>query len=157
MKKFMTILAILTMIFMMTACENAIVNKTTIPSTKVSETILPDGSKTEKINRGDGYYYINEYNPDGNQIKSSCYTNEGILDFYSTAEYDSNGNSIKVSTHNADGTLKFYHTSEYDSDGNKIKDSEYNADGTLQVIFEYDSEGNHIKTSEYNADGTLIE
>ena len=153
MKKFMTILTVLLMLFVMTACESV----STDECVKVKETVFPDGSKTERINRPDDSYDINDYDSDGNHIKFSHYTKEGILDFYYISEYDSKGNNIKESAHNADGTLKYYYTFEYDSDGNKIKGCEYASDGTLQYIFEYDSKGNHIKTSEYNPDETLTE
>ncbi len=92
------------------------------------------------------YYYISEYDSDGNKIKYSHFGGDDSLRFIWTYEYDSDGNKIKYSMYGEDGNLKEFFTYEYDSNGNQIRHNCYDPDGTLTsyYIYEYDSDGNKI-------------
>ncbi|MBE6838980.1 MAG: tetratricopeptide repeat protein [Ruminococcus sp.] len=126
----------------------------TTPETTAETTTAPQGARTERVDNDDGSYWIEEYDSNGNYIKSSFYRADGTLEHIDEFVPDRPG-WIKYSFYSADGMLE--EIGEYDSDGKLIKWSRYSADGTLEQydISEYDSDGKLIKWSQYSADGTL--
>ena len=141
-----------------------------------------DGSK-ERTKYLTDWYYIEEYDCDGNLLKTTSYADDGSITEWEESEYDENGNKTKWLVYAADGSITKREESEYDEDGNKTKwlvyaadgsitkweESEYDEDGnkTRWLIcasdgsiaewkeYEHDEEGNETKCSEYASDSSL--
>lgn len=123
-----------------------------------------------------------EYNKEGQNVKYSYYTREGILAWYETREYGSNGKLVRSERYNAienriddyteyddqgnrtkctfftsDGNIGGYHNYEHDSAGHEIKDSQYDANGKLIAyhVYLYDENGEFIGSETYDGDGSL--
>ena len=114
-------------------------------------------------------YYINEYNTQGQEVKSTNYSPEGEIWGYDLTEYTADGKIAKHSyyyssnawdTENVDEPifeLSHYYIYEYNELGKRTKYSSYNSDGECDwyEISEYDDNGKLIRRLEYNGDGTL--
>ena len=114
-------------------------------------------------------YYINEYNAQGQEVKSTEYSPEGEIWGYDLTEYTADGKIAKHSyyyssnawdTENVDEPifeLSYYYIYEYNELGKCTKCSFYNSDGECYryEISEYDDNGKLIRRLEYNGDGTL--
>jgi len=108
-------------------------------------------------------FYIqhqNEYDQNGNEVKSTGYDFDGSVTHCFESEYDQNGNMVK-STQYSYGDIYSYTLYEYDQVGNAIKYTTYYPDGRATQItdfiynYEYDSQGNIIKATWYNWDNKL--
>ena len=115
-----------------------------------------DGSK-ERTKYLSDQYYIEEYDCDGNLIKTTSYADDGSITEWEESEYDEDGNKTKWLTYAADGSITKWEESEYDEGGNKTKWLICAADGSITEWkeYEYDEEGNETKCSEYASDGSL--
>ena len=102
-------------------------------------------------------YYIEEYDYDGNLIKTTSYADDGSVIEREEAEYDESGNKIKWLVYSADGSITKWEESEYDEDGNETKWLSCADDGSITEWkeYEYDEDGNKTKCSEYASDGSL--
>ena len=80
-----------------TAAETETVSKATETESAVA--------RTERTNYSDGSYSIDNYDSDGNRIKSENYDGDGTLMGYAVFSYDGNGNEIKCESYNGDNTL----------------------------------------------------
>lgn len=116
-------------------------------------------------------YYINEYNAQGQEIKSTNFSPDGEIWGYDLTEYTSDGKIEKVSNYyssysynwDVDVTeeptfeLSHYYVYEYNELGKRTKYSSFNNEGECDwyTINEYDKDGKLIRILDYNGDGTL--
>ena len=133
-----------------------------------SRTYNANGEVTEIIKYGnDGsiertkylsdQYYIEEYDCDGNLIKTASYADDGSITKWEEFEYDEDRNKTKWLAFAADGSITEWKEYEYDEEGNEIKCSEYTSDGSLTGWEEYEYDGVIQKTTVYDSDGSIID
>jgi len=111
--------------------------------------------KSERYDYNDGSYYIEDYDENGNNIRTTEYNADGSVDYWYISDYDEKGNCTRTTVYNADGSVESIW--DYDEDGNCIRETWYNADGSVDYwyIYDYDEKGNQIRSTYYNADGSV--
>lgn len=121
-----------------------------------------DMSHTERVDNPNGGWVIKEYNAAGNEIKRTCYNEDGS--YNSIFEYDGTEKqlALKHSYYNLDspGSLEATLEWEYNDNGIKVKviETGYNPGDRVRFrhIVDYDEAGNEIKDVTYNADGSVM-
>ncbi len=122
---------------------------------------IPMGNGTRETITNDAgeICYVNEYDENGNLIKSIYCNADGTI--WAIDEYEEKEKREKTTYYNDNGTIDFSVISEYEYRENWKceKSTYYNADGTVDffVVSEYEYEQNwkRNKTTYYNADGTV--
>ena len=119
---------------------------------------------------GTGSYFENEYDVNGNRIKSTSFNTNGTAIWRREYEYDINGNQVKHTSFNEYGMVEWSEY-EYDINGNQVKHTSFNGYGMVDswLEFEYNTNNNLIKSTlyyrsgvsgwieyEYDANGNLI-
>ncbi len=121
-------------------------------------------------------YIVDEYDAQGNNVKTSTYNLLGELESAMQREFDSDGNCIRINYYDGFGNLESYiqqtyqngewvRSDTYDPNGQMTgytlmegpRSSYYTPDGTLKYAYEYeyDAQENPLKTSHFNEDGVL--
>lgn len=121
-------------------------------------------------------YIVDEYDAQGNNVKTSTYNLLGELESAMQREFDRDGNCIRINYYDDSGNLESYiqqtyqngervRSDTYDPNGQMTdytlyedsRRSNYTPDGTLKYAYEYeyDSSGNPLKTSNFNQEGVL--
>ncbi len=105
----------------------------------------------------DGSYSREEYNEEGNCIRSTSYNRRGILTYETT--YDENGNTQWTKGYDERGNIEYETRFEYDSNGNLLKYI-YNSiaypENSNREEYEYDGNGNIIKQRSYSSSDQLL-
>lgn len=132
----------------------------------------------QDVNHAWIWFYVNEYDQDGNKTKMSQYDDRGNVLVTFSYENDDKGNAVKEITSYSDDSLmeqsktmeydddrltkvihgdNSYYSYEYDKKGNQLKELYYTAGGELVRTYEniYDKNGNLVKTAFVSADGTI--
>ena len=100
---------------------------------------------------------VYEYNRNGETTKSENYRN-GKLWSAEENEYDENGNLIKSSSYDADRKFTSYSVYGYNESGKRIKISEYDGDDKLTGYTEIKRDGKYVLSETvYDADGNKTE
>ncbi len=116
--------------------------------------------KTIDCNADGSVWYIGEYEGDS-KYTGTCFNADGTIDWYVVSEYiyEENVKHEKATYYNADGTIDFGTVSAYTYDecGNEVEYLSYYDDGifNLHIRYEYDVEGKKVKSTYYNEDGAL--
>ena len=105
------------------------------------------------------YVMLNQYDSEGNCVRSDQCSKNGDLIYTHVREYDNNGHMVKRNIYDEDGHLWGYDIYEYDENGNKTRYSYYDADGQLLwcQISIYDEEGRYIGYEQYDSEGNLTQ
>lgn len=120
--------------------------------------------------RGEGTYieddsfetwYELDYDPDGNNVKTTQYYKDGTMIGWIEHQYDADGNKVKSTPYNANGSLTGTFTEyKFDTDRNQLKHLYLNADGELTgseaFEYQYDTSGALIKEIVYGSDGDML-
>lgn len=113
--------------------------------------------RTESYFSDGSLSYIYEYNKNGETTKSEDYRN-GKLWSAEENEYDENGNLIKSSSYDADRKFTSYSVYGYNESGKRIKISEYDGDDKLTGYTEIKRDGKYVLSETvYDADGNKTE
>lgn len=134
--------------------------------------------KSEREDRGDGSWFIIDYDENDNEIRITSYNDDGSVysvieyngdgicrrkTFYysdgsveSINEFNKKGYFIRKTFYDYDGSVICWYIYDYDENDNRIRETWYNADGSVEnwLIDDYDENGNCIRRTEYNGDGS---
>ncbi len=101
-----------------------------------------------------GDIYENEYDGEGNPVKSVSYRDGGVMT--GSQEYDSRGNKLNEYMYDNNGNRWGYEY-EYDEEDRRIRETTINSDGSIDGILlsEYDERGNCIRNTTCDGDGTV--
>jgi len=85
--------------------------------------------------------------PEKKPKRTTVYSADGQLSYYSTCEYDEKGNDVRAENHFPSGDVYiFTYENHYNANGQLIQAEQHKSDGTIQTF-----------TYLYNADGQLIQ
>lgn len=101
-----------------------------------------------------GDIFENEYDGEGNPVKSVSYRDGGVMT--GSQEYDSRGNKLNEYMYDNNGNRWGYEY-EYDEEDRRIREATINSDGSIDGILlsEYDERGNCIRNTTCDGDGTV--
>lgn len=103
-----------------------------------------------------GDIYENEYDGEGNPVKSVSYRDGGVMT--GSQEYDSRGNKLNEYMYDNNGNRWGYEY-EYDEEDRRIRETTINSDGSIEKIYihEFDEQGNRVRETTCNGDGSVKE
>lgn len=101
-----------------------------------------------------GDIFENEYDGEGNLVRSVSYRDGGVMT--SMEEYDGRGNKLNEYMYDSNGNRWGYEY-EYDEEDRRIRETTINSDGSIDRILlsEYDERGNCIRETTCDGDGTV--
>ena len=90
--------------------------------------------------------FKSEYDKSGDEVKSTYYDENGVMNGYDETEYNADERRVKRTLYDSDGVCTDYIVYEHDSEGNEIGGTCYNADGSINNSYKWD-----------NSDGPIVE
>lgn len=164
MKKILSMIFCMTLVFVLISCSNVADDATT--NSKPNETVSTEYVETE-TSMVEDVVYVDEHgmsvscyaisykDKEGNTLKYELYNDNDEVIEYREYQYDTKGNLQKFQVYNG-GKLSFY--TEYNEYGDPIIQKQYDKDGAVietdEYKYEYDKNGN-ILLEEVNSDGKI--
>ncbi|MFG6084748.1 MAG: hypothetical protein AB3F67_4620 [Candidatus Phytoplasma solani] len=110
-----------------------------------------------KSNNTIDFYFIYEYNTQGQLTKITNYKPDGSIYHYSIFEYNTQGQLIKKIFYKPNNTIGCYYIYEYNTQGQLTKKIDYKPDGSIgfYYIYEYNTQGQLIKKIYYKSNNTI--
>jgi hypothetical protein len=103
------------------------------------------------------YYFLNEFNSEGNKIVDAAYLPDGKLVKSYSYSYGTNNERTEEKQFDGDGKLIRTISYTYDTKGNLLEDSSIDSQGKpgKKIVFTYDNSGKVIEDNSYGGDGKL--